>query len=75
MTELESTKDTTEATPTNGWVDVYVVVSDQNHFRRRVDKPPDEEGLLKLHNEMCRALAPTPTTPLPWDQVVLVTHP
>jgi len=74
MTEPENMETTTEA-PTNGWVDVFVVVGGQNQFRRRVDKPPDEDGMLKLHNEMCRALAPTPTTPLPWDQVVLVSHP
>lgn len=59
-----------------GWVDVFLInVSGERDFKRRVECPPTEDGIHELHSEMCRALAPSPTTPLSLDQVVLVKYP
>tara|TARA_Y100000593_G_C4115316_1_gene239971 strand:- start:252 stop:470 length:219 start_codon:yes stop_codon:yes gene_type:complete len=62
--------------PTAGWVDVYVIKEGgEREFKRRVERPPTEDEMHALHSEMCRALAETPTTPLPMDGVVLVPFP
>ena len=62
--------------PTTGWVDVYLITEGgDREFKRRVEKPADEDALYLLHSEMCRALARTPTTPLPMDRVLLVEYP
>ena len=61
---------------TAGWVDVYLVTeSGERVFKRRVANTHNEDEIHALHSEMCRALAPSPTTPLPMDRVVLVKYP
>jgi len=64
-----------ETDPKPGWVDVYLIEGERRVFKRRVDHPPGEDGMYALHSEMCRALAPSPASPLPLDRVVLVTYP
>ena len=58
------------------WIDVYVKDAEGvPHFKQRVTRPSDDEGLHELHLTMCKHLSDSPMQPLAMDSVQLVSYP